>query len=344
MAAEQVAYKLSAKAIRLIKSKQAEWTPGGIRDIKTKKIIELARPVMTKTLTQKEMLNQISQSARQVQALSWVNTTLSLVNTGISVAGFYMTLTRMDSMHGDLRAFMDTYQADQQSEMLEDYHNHIQKITNHLAYLQSRYTTPLFDQQDFMIRRTVIENECIESANFIVRVLNAFQSGQVETQLACQSIFTMAPIYAQLVNEYCCQYYCLCRQQHNQFAPWLSVLDEINSDTFRHFMKKQMAFNVDYAELHPQRRKDILTVAFDSVEEVKKDMLLCAETIKLVPEDTLVPVENLLQEQLWENIREKTTADGNETPEEFLNRTIMQMAIDENDEEVLIPVQMMYGR
>lgn len=344
MATEQVAYKLSAKAIQLIKSRQAEWAPGGIRDIKTKKIIELAKPVMTKTLTQKEMMNHISQSVRQVQALSWVNTAVSLVNTGISVAGFYMTLTRMESMHGDLRVFVDTYKADQQSEMLEDYHNHIQKITNHLAYLQSRYTTPIFDQQDFKNRRTDIENECIESANFIIKVLNAFQTGQVETQLACQSIFTLAPIYAQLVNEYCCQYYCLCGQQHNQFVPWLSVLDEINSDTFKYFMKKQMAFNVDYAELHPQRRKDILTVAFDSVEEVKKDMLLCAETIKRAPEHTLIPVENLLQEQLWESIKGQASAEGEETPEEFLNRTIMQLAIDENDEEVVIPVQMMYSR
>ncbi len=343
MPAEQVAYKLSSKAIRLIKSGQAEWTPGGIRDVHSKKIIELVKPVMTKTLTQKELMVQMSQSIKCVQALSWVNTALSLVNVGVSVAGFYMTLTKMESMHGDLRMFIDTYKTDRQSDTLETYNNHLQKITNHLAYLQSRYTSPVFDQHDFMNRRNDIENECIETANFLNKTITAFETNQTEAKLACQIIFTLAPVYAQLVNEYCCQYYCLCGHQHNQFEPWLSVLEEINSESFRLFMKKQMAFNVEYAELHPQNRKDVLTVAFDSIEELKNSLLLCAETIRLVPEHTLVPVENLLQEKIWEDIRDKMNSQHQDAPEEFVNHTIMQMAIDENDEEVYIPVQMMYS-
>ena len=189
-----------------------------------------------------------------------------------------------------------------------------------------------------MIHRVEIENECIETASFLDKILTRFQSGQEDAKLACQIIFTLAPIYAQLVNEYCCQYYCLCGQRHNQFESWLSVLDQINSEAFRFFMKKQMTFNVDYAQLHPQRRKDVLTVAFDGIEEVKNIMMLCAETIQTVPENTLVPVENLLQEKMWKDLQEQ--AGQNETPEEFFTHTIMQMAIDENDEEVIIPMQM----
>lgn len=326
----------------MLRNGTAQITPGGIRNVETGKIMELAKPIMTKTFSQKEMLNQISQCAQMTQALGWANVALNLVNIGVSVVGFYLTLTRMESMHGDLRRFIDTYNANQQSETLESYKNHLQKITNHLAYLQSRYTSDVFDQQDFMNRRNKIEEECIETANFLSKILNGFQNGQVEAKLACQIIFTLAPIYAQLVNEYCCQYYCLCGQQHNQFNSWLSVLDEINSEEFRFFMKKQMAFNVNYVELHPQRRKDVLTVAFDSVEEVKQNLLLCAETIKHVPENTLVPVENLLHEKIWQDMAEQAKADSGESPEEFMMHTIMQMAIDENDEEVVIPMQAMY--
>ncbi len=339
MAVEQIAFKLSKEAIQMIKNGTATLTKGGIRNVKTGQIMALAQPIMTTTLSNREMLNQISQGIQSVQALSWVNTALNLVNIGVSVAGFYMTLSKMESMQGDLRRFIDTYKADKQSETLEDYKNHLQKITNHLAYLQSRYTTQVFDQQDFMNRRNKIEEECIETANFLDKILTAFQTGQIEARLACQIIFTLAPIYAQLVNEYCCQYYCLCGQQHNQFESWLTILDQINSESFRFFMKKQMAFNVDYAELHPQRRKDVLTVAFDSVEEVKENLLLCAETIKHVPENTLAPVEYLLQEKIWEDIREEA---GNETPDEYITHTVMQMAIDNNDEEIVIPMRMYY--
>ncbi len=342
MATEQVAYKLSKHAIQLLKRGAAEWTPGGIRDVKTKKIIELVKPVMTTVLSQREMLNQISQSVKMVESLSWANVALNLVNVGVSVAGFYMTLTRMESMHGDLRQFIDTYTANHQSDTVEVYNNHLQKITNHLAYLQSRYTSTVFDQQDFMNRRNEIENECIETSNFLSKILTAFQAGQIENRLACQIIFTLTPVYAQLVNEYCCQFYCLSGHQHNQFEFWLSILDQINSEAFRFFMKKQIAFNAEYAELHPQRRKDILSVAFGSVDEVKKSLLLCSEAIQLVPEHTLVPIENLLQEKIWQDLRDKSKSDSDDTTEEFISNKIMQMAIDENDEEVFIPVQMMY--
>ncbi len=321
----------------MLKSGQAVLTPGGIRNVKTGKIIELAKPIMTKTFSQKELLSQVAQSAKMTQALSWANVGLNLVNIGVSVAGFYMTLNKLNSMQGELRQFIDAYNADHQSDELETYKNHLQKITNHLSYLQSRYTTLIFDQQDFMNHRVQIENECIETANFLDKTLTRFQAGQEDARLACQIIFTLAPVYAQLVNEYCCQYYCLCRQQHNQFESWLSILDQINSEAFRFFMKKQMAFNVVYAELHPQRRKDVLTVAFDGIEEVKDNMLLCAETIKTVPENTLIPVENLLQEKMWQDLQKQ--AGPNETPEEFFSHTVMQMAIDENDEEVIIPMQ-----
>ena len=333
---------MSPKAFMMVKSGLAEWTKGGIRDVKTKKIIELVKPVMTQTFSQKELLNQISSSTSMIANISWVTSALSLVNLGVSVAGFYMTLTRMESMHGDLRQFIDTYNANQQSDTLEAYNNHLQKITNHLSYLQSRYTSPIFDQQDFMNRRNEIENECIETANFLNKTLNGFQAGQIEARLACQIIFTLSPIYAQLVNEYCCQYYCLCNNQHNQFHSWLSILDQINSESFRFFMKKQMAFNVEYAELHPQRRKDVLTVAFGSVEEVQKSLVMCSEAIQLVPEHTLVPVENLLQEKIWQDLQDNGQSDSAAAPEEFISHTIMQMAIDENDEEVIIPVQAMY--
>lgn len=333
----EYAFKLGAEAIRMLQNGTAVPTAGGIRNVKTGRIMALAKPVMTATLSNNQMLNQISQTVQTVQALSWVNTALNLVNVGVSVAGFYMTLKKMESMHGDLRHFIDTYNANEQAKTVEDYKNHLQKITNHLAYLQSRYTSEVFGQQDFMNRRNEIENECIETANFLNKILTAFQAGQIETKLGCQIIFTLAPVYAQLVNEYCCQYYCLCGQQHNQFENWLGALDEIDSDEFRRFMKRQMAFNLEYAELHPQRRKDVLTVAFASVEEVKNSLILCAETIKLVPENSLIPVEYLLQEKIWKDISAQA---GDEAPEEFLQHTIMQMAIDENDEEIVIPMRM----
>ena len=141
MSKTEFVWKLNAKAARMLQSGQAEVTSGGIRDIKTKRIIAQAKPVSTTTFSQKELLSQVAQSTQMIQALSWVNVGLNLVNIGVSVAGFYMTLNKLNSLQGELRQFIDTYNADHQTDELETYKNHLQKITNHLAYLQSRYTT-----------------------------------------------------------------------------------------------------------------------------------------------------------------------------------------------------------
>ena len=343
MAVDQLVYKLNKSALEMLRSGKAVPTSGGIRDIETGRMLAQAKPVMTKTFTQKEMLAQLANSVQMVQALSWINIAISLVNVGVSVVGFQQTLNKMESMHGDIRRFIDSYDANHRSDTLEQYENHLQKIKNHLSYLQSRYTAAVFDQRDFMNSRADIESECIETANFIGKTMNALLSGHMETRLACQIIFTLAPVYAQLVNEYCCQYYCLCRQKHNQFDFWVSRLEEINSEEFRTFMKKQMAFCADYAELHPQRRKDVLDVAFDSVQEEKERLLLCAEAIQMVPENSLVPVEIVLQEKLWKDLLAGKPSGDDEKPEEYIARTLMQIAIDENDEEVYIPVQARYA-
>ena len=96
-------------------------------------------------------------------------------------------------------------------------------------------------------------------------------------------IFTLSPVYTQLVNEYCCQYYCEHGVQHQQFDAWKNVLNQINSDEFRAFMKREMTFGIDYVSLAPERRKEVLGIAFGCIQELIDNLDKCAEVIKQAP-------------------------------------------------------------
>ncbi len=332
----QVVYKLSKKALKLIREGKAEWTPGGIRDTRSKKIIELAKPVLSKKINSKEIIQNLASTTKMVEALSWVNVALNLVNLGVSIAGFYLTLTRLESIQGEIHQFIARYHNDREADQLESYKAHLLKMTSQLNFLQNRYAVSDYDKQIFIIRETDIENECNETASFIEKIMDQYQKKDITEKLACQIIFTLAPVYAQMVNEYCCQYYFTHGIHHQQFETWKNILDQINSESFRLFMKREMVFNVQYAQLSPIRRREVIDVAFDCIQELQDNLVLCSQAVELAPKDEIIPLDELVSIKHWNDVREQIHSDSDETPEEYFRHQIMQAAINEDDEEIYI--------
>ena len=69
------------------------------------------------------VLSKSMVSLNTIQALSWVTTGFSLANCGISAAGFYMTLNKLDGVHGQLHAFYDRYKQDRENDQVEVFQN-----------------------------------------------------------------------------------------------------------------------------------------------------------------------------------------------------------------------------
>ena len=341
MAATQVVYKLSPRALNLLKAGKAEWTPGGIRDVSSKKIIELAKPVYSAAMKKQETLQTIAGGLKTVQALSWVNTAMNLANLGVTVAGFYTVLTKMESMQGEIHQFISRYNADKEKEHFDNYKNNLANMGSHLYFLQNRYLLEEYNDSVFILREPDIEKECNEAATFLDGTIQLYQSRGVPAKLACQILFTLSPIYAELVNEYCCQYYCVHGIINRFFEQWKAVLDQINSDSFHSFMKREMVFGIQYVDLPPQKRSDALRVAFHCVQELTDNLSVCSEVIKTVPKGTLIPVEVLRSAKDWDDIKGMIKTEAGESPEEYMRRQINQMEIDENDDVVYVPVQMM---
>lgn len=331
---------ISKRNANLVKEGVAEFAKGGIKDANNKQVKELFNPI---TPVKKDNLRALmgeGGGGGAASALQWVDLVVNLVNLAATIAGFYLTLTKMESMHGEIKRFIDKYKADQDAEQFEKFQLHLKNMTSHMNYLQKRYTQKEYDKNIFMIRETDIESECNDTASFLERIINQYEKGEIGTELACNIVFTLTPVFARLVNEYCYQYYLIHGIKHEQFETWKSIIEQVNSNEFRDFMRKEMAFNVYYAYISPLKRSAALSVTFDCMQELVDGLENSRKLAEYAPRDMLVPIAELASAKAWDDIRDQIVTDQNETPEEYMNRKIIQMEItDDGTDEIYIPLQ-----
>ena len=380
MAAEMIAVKLLAEipktALKMVQNGQAEITSHFIRTVQDKSILNnfrivgmdpsspgkeaskiLANPlrkVALRTGVTPSSLNLIKantdkilsslNSLSSIQAMQWVNLGATLVNTAITAVGFYLTLKKMDSIEGEIRNFFSRYQSDRTDDMLESYETHLHNLMGDLDYLQKRYQNKSLDDQYFKARSRDIEAECNQTVAFLKKVLKEFQDGSVDQALGCQILFTLTPVLAEVITEYCWQYNAEIGGKHSQLEYGLDTLRQINSESFRRFMKHEMTFNPYYLAVSPEKRQEAQFVSFNCLSELEDNLKACSEAIQAAPSHELIPFDEFLDSKVWDSVARLNEAETHIPEEEFLKKQIMQMNLDESEgETVYIPLQMSGG-
>ena len=376
MAAEMVTVNLLAEipkaAIKMVQDGKAEVTSHFIRTVHDKSIVnnfkiigmdasnpgKNASNIITNSLRKSalrtavkpsnlslikantdKILSSLS-SLSTIQTLQWVNLGATLVNTAITAVGFYLTLKKMDSIEGEIRNFFSRYQSDRTDDMLEVYETHLHNMMGDLDYLQKRYQNKTLDDQYFKTRSRDIENECNQTAAFLKKVLKEFQDGSVDQALGCQILFTLTPVLAEVITEYCWQYNTEIGGKHSQLEYGLDTLQQINSDSFKRFMKQEMTFNPYYLAVSPEKRQEAQFVSFNCLSELEDNLKACSEAIQRAPSHELIPFDEFLDNQVWDNVTKQHEAETHVPEEDFLTKQIMQMSIDESGEETIyIPLQ-----
>lgn len=264
--------------------------------------INVANAKLDVVVQQLSSLANAMQGLQQVQVLSWVNSAFSLANCGISVAGFYMTLNRLGQLQNQLGQFFDLYKQDRENKQTEDYQNYLMLLKGHLSYLQERYRNDTFDRQTFLQREASIENDLTRTENYLRMILKAFQARTIDGKAGCQIIFTLCAVYAQTVNEFCCQYFYAHGIQHPMFRDWLSVLDESDSPAFREFLKRYFTFDREYISVSPKLKQAAHHILFESVCQQKNRLMLCADAIKQLPEEQYIHLDDLLNQRVFSGL------------------------------------------
>lgn len=264
--------------------------------------VNLANAKLDVVVKQLGALSGAMQGLQQVQVLSWVNSAFSLANCGISVAGFYMTLNKLGQVQGKLGQFFDLYKQDSESKHIEDYQNYMMLLKGHLSFLQERYKNNTFDRQSFLQRETAIENDLTRTENYLRKILKAFGTRTIDGKAGCQIIFTLCVVYAQTVNEFCCQYFYAHGIQHPMFDDWISVLDEIDSPAFREFLKRYFSFDREYISISPKLKQAAHHVLFEAIGQQKNRLMLCADAIKQLPEEQYSCLDDILNKEVFSGL------------------------------------------
>ena len=356
-----IGFVLSPRAQMLLKLGKAVLTPGGIRDVATGHIIELVKPVLQVAskagsplgwvnlastalssgytaykLTGMDkkldgMVRQLSEIAKAVshiqtvELLQYASVGLQLANVAVTAVGFYMTMQKLNDIGGELHAFYDRYQEDRDTDELEKYRTYMNQITGHMGYLKMRYETEIFDERDFLNRSNDIERDCSGIASFLQKVRSEIMSGKIGHALACQILFTLTPAYAELVNEYCCQYRCYLGRRNPQFDTCRQVLEMINDRGFIQFMQREMAFNPYYVGVSPEKRHEALQVAFGSIAKSQENLMVRDKVLDNVPaKSPITIVDERLNEQAWETLGREMGATTEEAITGMLMRGILQ--------------------
>ena len=78
------------------------------------------------------------------------------------------------------------------------------------------------------------------------------------------------------------------------------------------------------------------TVAFDCIQKLIDNLDRCSDAVKFASPGVLTPVEELLNEMVWNRIRDQIRTEPGETPEEFVTRQIREIELSDNGEEEIV--------
>lgn len=302
--------------------------------------VDQANAKLDDVLVQLGNISKALGGLQTVQVLSWVNTAFSLANCGISVAGFYMTLTKLNGIKEQLQEFYDRYKMDRQHDKIQQFNRIMDDLKSDLGMMQNRAVNDTFTEADFRHADPSVTRLINEAKAYIEAIIDDFEHGNIDGQIACQIIFTLAAVLSQTINEFCSQYYFIHHMKHHMYDEWVSFLDKIDNEVFRQTLKNHLQLDPAYVGLTPAQKAGALMVSLESIKQEKARLATCATVVTELTEQEYFNLEDTINQKIYLEMP-KTMSDliGCDL-DKLLEKQIMEMAIPETgeDEPVLVMV------
>lgn len=316
----QMAFTISQKAVDLVQSGKAVISSGGVR-LPNGSLLELAKPaVRTASKSVASPISMVSSIINNVQSgfiqhsvnkankkldvtletldrieqavgalsrsniLSWASCAFSMANCGISIAGFYMTLKKMDQISAQISALSEKIDRAIISEMVERYDKYRLNLNSDLGLLQT-FKPEVSKTPNF-------EEHLNEIAAFLKRILTEFEAHEIDGVLGCNLIFGLVIPFAQEIREYSTQFYYENRRYPSNYLQWISILERINSDTFKNYLKSFMIY--EHPELNMEERYAAFSGAICSNQLQLGNLAFSQELVKQLPQKDYIALDDLI--------------------------------------------------
>lgn len=375
---------LSAAASEGLRNGTLEMTAGGVRDVVTKKIVELAKPVaqsalrtfmssidpfvgavnlvsslganVQNALIQREVgivsqkldivLSQCAKIANslevlpQIQALSWVGTAFSLANTGISIVGFYATLTKLNGVNKLIQDFYDQYKQDHENEIYEKFYRNYLNLKTDLGNFQILNSLEELTKEQLLQYGQNIEDHINDSASFIRSQMRSIDGNISKEKNIFKMVLSLYVVLVQTINEYNSLYYYANNAKHHMLNDWNSFLNDFSSPDFRDQLRQHLIYCEDYLRVKPADKRKAYIIALESIRQPKNRFETCSSMLESMSREDYVHMDDILNRNLYNQMQAFLPEGHAINFDEFIMNSIKQGNFQYSDdgEKVLIPL------
>lgn len=323
-------FSISKKSLRLIKEGSAFLASGGVRD-NSGKIIELAKPAVkfagksigspislvssvagnvqsgfiqhgVNQANQKldvtiGRLDDLDESVNKLLSNSswnWLGSVVGLANCGISLAGFYVTLEKMDSLEHQINEFSSLYSKNVLTDKLEKTKVFESNIRQDIFLLQ-KYLLREIDERD-------IVNQMNEVEAFLHRIIMEINTADNTTDIDVlySIVYRLAIMFAQEVRLFSIIYYYHNGMNHVNFEEWINVLKILDSCEFKDKFIKHLFFTCTSLEI--EQKYVVYDSTAYSVQYALGNIAYSQELKEIISEDQYSALDENINQKLIKKI------------------------------------------
>ena len=187
------------------------------------------RAISDKCKTLSLQVDQIYNSVKSVQALSYLNVGLSLANVGVSVAGFVMISNKLSALNMEVQRL---------SQRL----NQISSIMKNNIIARFQTLTMLYNQMSGKLNKNeqidldALEKLIIDMRSFLSEMVRNLNEQTLQEEVLLEIVYTLVPAYTALLCEFEKSFYFTHQENSPNYNMFLALFDELESADFRNHL------------------------------------------------------------------------------------------------------------
>lgn len=320
----KLVYTISKEAAKLVKSGNAVISSGGVRALDGT-IIEMAKPAAKAVVSNGgSVLGTMSSLANNVQSafiqkgvnqankkldlslnkldmiqksidnmananmLCMVNSAIGIANCGISIAGFALVLNSLDKVSEKISELTDVVKDEILRNQIEKFDRLRMNIKADVAMLQ-KIDTKVAGKYSYI-------DHINETAAYLRSIISAFNNKCIDGQIGCTIIFNLAVVFAQEVSEYSARYYYENGEFPVNYEEWVSIIESINSNTFKEYLKNFIMF--EKMDMSMKEKYAVYSGAVAAIEAQLDKMAFSREAVLLLEEKDYIRIDDYLKSRV----------------------------------------------
>ena len=193
-------------------------------------------------------MNQLQNMVSNLATLTWLNCAFSVLNIGISIAGFSQVLGKLSKISDQISALEYKIDWNLMNEYRQQFDFFCNQIRTDIQTLQNHEQKP-------SKMHSIPEHLNMIQA-FLNRVSIDFLAGNINNELACNIIFGLTNAFAQEVQFYSTRYQYEKGELPAVYDTWVKTITTMSQSDF--LSKLETAMTLEYMDLSLKQQKDIL--------------------------------------------------------------------------------------